>query len=157
MAATLQWEISTAATTPSWSSFAKLRFKTANDNTDDLNNPLVKPSSGTNYSFEKWTRINVTVAPSSQVSNLRLLLSANPDLGITWKYGFTATYATPIGTVSTVATSTLTTAEVTWQNAGTKTTTGQWGDLAVHQLHLGTTVAGGEMTAINMIARYDEI
>jgi hypothetical protein len=156
LTATIDWQISTAAT-ESWSNVSKLRFKSAIDNTDDLNDPLVKPTTGTNYSWEKATVVNVSVGPSSQLSNLRVLLSASMDTGITWYYGFTSTYAQPVGTNSTIATTQLTTSEVSWTNSGTKTDTGIWGDYLYAQWDIINTVSGGETTDVNEIARYDEI
>ena len=156
MAATLQWQISTAAAA-TWSTTTKLRFKSANDNTDDLNDPLVKPTAGTNYSFEKALRINVSVAPTTQLSNLRVLLSAAPGTGLTMNYGFDATYSQPVGTDSAKATTTLSTTEIAWANSGNVSVTGQWGDLLYLQLDVGTGAAGGEITDFNVIARYDEI
>jgi hypothetical protein len=152
MVATLQWQNSTGAT-ESWSTITWLRFKAADDNTDDAVNPLVKPSTGTNYSFEKWLRINISVAPTTNVSNLNVLNSAASAPGVTESYGFTATYATPVGTNSSVATTTLAVSEISWSNAGTKTTTGAWGDLLVLQLDLSTSVSGGELGDWNTIAR----
>jgi hypothetical protein len=156
MAATLTWENSTAATA-TWGAVTKLRFKAANDNTDDSINPLVRPTSGVNRSFEKACRINVTVAPSSQLSNLRVKLNLAMDTGLTMYYGFTATYTQPVGTDSTVATTTLTTSEVSWTNSGTKTGTGQWGDLFYTQIDVATNAAGGEITDNQFVAVYDEI
>ncbi len=156
MVATLQWQNSTGAT-ESWSTVTWLRFKAADNNTDDAVDPLVKPSTGTNYSYEKWMRINVSVAPTTNVSNLRVLLSATMPTGTTMYHGFTATYATPVGTNSSVATTALSTTPISWQNSGTKTTTGAWGDLLVMQIDLSTSVSGGELGDWNTIARYDEI
>lgn len=152
MVATLQWQNSTGAT-ESWSTITWLRFKAADNNTDDAVNPLVKPSTGTNYSYEKWLRINISVAPTTNVSNLRVLNSAASATGVTESYGFTTTYATPVGTNSAVATTTLSTTPIAWSNAGTATGTGQWGDDLVLQLDLSTSVAGGELGDWNTIAR----
>lgn len=156
MAATLDWQISTAATA-SWSNVTKLRYKAANDNNDDNADPLVKPSSGTNHSFEKATRINVSVGPSSQLSNLRVKLNASMDTGLTMFHGFTATYSQPVGTNSGIATSALTTSEVSWDNSGTKTDTGQWGDFLYTQIDISTSASGGEITDNQLVAVFDEI
>lgn len=159
MVATLQWQNSTAASA-TYSTVTKLRFKAANNNTDDLVNPLIKPTAGTNYSFEKSCRINVSVAPSTQLSNLRVLLSVHPvQTGFSVYYGFQVlgSYTQPIGTVSSVATTELQTSEVSWANSGTFTTTGMWGDIVIFQVRLATTVSGGESTDFTIIARYDEI
>lgn len=49
-----------------------LRFKNADDNTVDTNNPVIKPSSGTNYSFWKSIALFATVAPSVSISNVKI-------------------------------------------------------------------------------------
>lgn len=48
-----------------------VRFKSADNATVDLNNPLVVPSSGTLYSFQKWLRMHVASGSFTQISNLR--------------------------------------------------------------------------------------
>ena len=48
-----------------------VRFKNADNALVNTANPLVIPSSGQEYSFEKWLRLNVTVAPSTEISNVR--------------------------------------------------------------------------------------
>lgn len=164
MAATLTWENSTQASTPSWNAVTLLRFKFANDNNNDNNDPLVRPSTGNNYSYEKWCRINVTVAPAVQLTNLRLLLgssvadSGGSTTGLALYHKFTTTYATPIQPSSNSGYTQLTTTETTWTGASTMTTTGQWGDMVVFTLEIASTVVNsGELTNFNIIARYDEI
>ena len=53
-----------------------LRFKTADDNTIDSNNPIPIPPSGTNYSFWKSLYLQCTVAPSTSVNNFRIYTDA---------------------------------------------------------------------------------
>ncbi len=48
-----------------------IRFKNADDATVDLNNPMVVPTSGTDYSFEKWIRFNVSGGTYSQITNIK--------------------------------------------------------------------------------------
>jgi hypothetical protein len=161
MVATLNWEHSIAATTASWLDCAHLRFKAANDNTNDNNNPMVIPATGVNYSFEKALTLNITVAPDTNCSNLKVSLSTAPvHTGITMSYGFTTTglYVTPVGTNSTLAaTGTLGTATVAWSNAGTAVATGIWGDILWLQMDLATTATRGAITQFNVIATFDEI
>lgn len=159
MVATLQWQNSTAASA-SWSTITTLRYKNANNNTDDANDPLVRPASGTEYSFEKALRINISVAPTTNVTNLRVLHSRNPiATGVSIYYGFTDTYAQPASgaSVSSTATTELTNSEVTWTGASAKTDTGQWGQFLYLQARVTSSASGGEVASWETIARYDEI
>ncbi len=166
MAATLVWENSTSSSTPTWNSVSLLRFKFANDNNNDTNDPLVRPATGTAYSYEKYCRINVTVSPAVQLTNLRLVLgsdvadSGGSTTGLALYRRFTSTYATPAQPSSNSGLAQVTTTGETWPNAGTvsSTTTGQWGDMVVLVLEIASTVVNsGELTSFNIIARYDEI
>jgi len=184
MAAELRWNTSFANTNVDWkwvdstdgtATYDKLRFKKANDNTDDPNDPLQHPgTAGTNYSAEKFCGVLVKVNPSVNLSNLRIISNKANGIvaaGITLYYGFEATYVTPdLGTsVSTKATATLGSTgtntwvhsgtDTTYTNTGTNTTTTDilWGDMVVFQLRLGTTCSGGEIAAWTITALYDEI
>lgn len=46
-----------------------LRFKCADDNTNDNNNPIPIPAAGTNYSFWKHVYLRCTVRPGSEIVN----------------------------------------------------------------------------------------
>lgn len=50
----------------------RLRFKTADDATIDLNNPIPIPAAGTKYSYWKQIYLLCTVAPDTQVDNVKL-------------------------------------------------------------------------------------
>ena len=58
-----------------------IRFKNADDSTVDLNDPLVKPSSGTEYSFEKWLQMKVTGGSYSQITDLVAYSDGSNGLG----------------------------------------------------------------------------
>lgn len=162
MVAVLNWEHSIAAgTAPAWLDCAHLKFKAANNNTNDTVNPCVIPNAGTNYSFEKVVCINITTPPDTNVSNLKVSLSLAPvHTGVTVQYGFSVVggYHTPVGTNSTKAvTGALGTATVAWSNSGTKTGTGVWGDILWLQMDIATTAVRGTSATFNIIATYDEI
>lgn len=86
-----------------------LRYRNANNNTQDTSDPLVKPDTGVFASYEKWTRINVNTSPGvgGSLSNPRLGLSiafegdvgTNPAeyTGIYFYFKFTQTGTTPTG------------------------------------------------------------
>jgi len=47
-----------------------VRFKNADSPAVDLANPMVKPASGTDWSFEKWLRLNVSGGEYTQITNI---------------------------------------------------------------------------------------
>lgn len=49
-----------------------IRFKLADNNTQDTNNPCVVPSAGTNRSFWKVIALYCTVAPDTAINNVKL-------------------------------------------------------------------------------------
>lgn len=57
---------------PSYSTVTNLRFKLADNNDQDSNNPCVKPTSGTHYSFWKTIELYCSVAPDTDVTNVKL-------------------------------------------------------------------------------------
>lgn len=59
-----------------------IRFKNADDANVDLNDPLVVPSSGQEYSYEKWLRARITdMADATQISNLRAYTDGSSGFG----------------------------------------------------------------------------
>jgi len=74
-----------------------VRFKTADDPNVDLNNPLTVPASGSNFSFEKWLRLNVSGGTFTQISNIRAYTDGvnNMGTGINLWYKTAAAYAAP--------------------------------------------------------------
>lgn len=134
MAATIEWQVSDASVAifTDLTGGAVLRFKNANNNVNDLNNPLVRPTSGTNYSFEKALRINVQAAGGAvELSSLRVKLSvASPGAsgpgGVEQAYNFQSAYTQPqqysggtggIGGAMPGREGTLNTSETTWTSA----------------------------------------
>ena len=53
MAATMSVKELNGSGTGTPTTATNVRFKTADDATQDTNNPMVKPASGTNYSYKK--------------------------------------------------------------------------------------------------------
>lgn len=161
MAATVVWENSTAASA-TWNVVTQIRFKNANDATIDLNNPMVKPTSGVDYSFEKAMRINCTVAPSNQISNVRYYFNGNETTGIDSYHKFTASYTQPVevdGTSIAGYTNTANSTYYTWTGAGTFTGTGQIGQLLYLCITVGTGASSGlqATNSGNLQAVWDEI
>ena len=163
MPATVIWEISTAASA-TYSTVTQIRFKKANNNTIDLNNPLVKPTAGNDYSFEKCLRVNVTVAPSNQLSSGALYVNGTIPTGVemAYKWRALASYAQPVqidATIWATYSALAATTSYAWQNYGTPTGTGAPGDNVLLGVRIGTTVSAGVLTApsTNFQHTYNEI
>ena len=87
MAATVQIrEKNTAGQTATDKTSGTIRFKKADDATVDLNNPLVVPTSLTEYSYQKWLRMYVSGGTYTQISNLRLYSDGSSGYG-SGRYG----------------------------------------------------------------------
>ena len=71
MAATVQIvEKNGAGGTQTDKTSGTIRFKNADNSTVDTSNPMVKPGAGTDYSFEKWLRFNVSGGTYTEISNI---------------------------------------------------------------------------------------
>jgi len=75
-----------------------IRFKNADNAAVDLNDPLVVPASGQEYSFEKWLRLEIAGGGFTQISNLRAYSDGanNFGTGIKLWYAVTGAYLQPI-------------------------------------------------------------
>ena len=75
-----------------------IRFKNADNSTVDLINPLVVPTSDTEYSFEKWIRLAIEGPGGfTQIDNLQVYTDGSNTFGAGIKvwYAITGTYAAP--------------------------------------------------------------
>ena len=76
-----------------------VRFKNADNATVDLNDPLAVPSSGQEYSFEKWLRLEITDAGGfTQIDNLRAYSDGTNNFGTGVKlwYAVAGAYMQPV-------------------------------------------------------------
>lgn len=139
-----------------------VRLKTADNSTVDLVNPLVKPAAGSNWSFEKWLRLNVTGGSYTQISNLRAYTDGLSGLGTginLWAKAVT-TYATPaLGTASTGYANAFTfvVGAPLSLGAGPFTATGEKGDHLVLLAEVTAIAAGGLTPAETITMAWDEI
>ena len=139
-----------------------VRFKSADNDTADTNNPLVRPSSGTNYSFEKWIRLYVTTAPDNNLTNLRFhRASGTPSTGISDYYGEVSQatgYKVPVGTLSSYATNPVPTTATTLTNDnGTFTGTGHYGPWIVLQWRVASNASPGTQNTLTYRFTFDEV
>jgi len=92
--------------TPTSKTSGTIRFKAADDANVDLNNPIVRPGSGSTFSYEKALRLFMTTAPTGSITNPRAFSDGANGFGtgVTMEAGVTGTYAQPVITDSTRAT-----------------------------------------------------
>ena len=98
MAATVQVsELNGAGETRTDKTSGTVRFKRADDATVDLNNPLIVPTSQTEFSVFKYNRLYVSGGTFTSLSNLRVYTDGTNTYGtgikLWWKPS--ATYSTP--------------------------------------------------------------
>lgn len=139
-----------------------VRFKNADNSTVDLNNPMVKPGAGSDWSFEKWLRMNVTGGTYSQITNAKLYSDGTSGLGAginIWAKAVTS-YATPAeGTASTGYANlfTYTSGAALSLGAGPFTSTGEKGDHAVLLAEVTSSASGGLTASETITLAWDEI
>ena len=139
-----------------------VRFKTADNATVDTSDPINIPTAGTNYSYEKWLILNVTVAPDTNISNLKFYTDGGNGLGTgvgLYAKAVTA-YSTPaLGTSTAGYTDafTYTSGSALSLGAGPYTSTGEKGDHAVLLMTVGTTASPGQTASETITFSYDEI
>jgi hypothetical protein len=163
MAATVQIiEKNGAGGTPTDKTSDTIRFKNADNATVDTSNPLVKPSSGTEYSFEKWLRFNVSGGSYTEITNVKAYSDGSSGLGtgIGCYAKAVATYATPAEATSTAGYTnffTYTSGSALTLGAGPYTSTGEKADHLVMIMTVDNTASGGITPAETLTIAWDEI
>ena len=163
MAATVQiGEKNGAGATFTDKTSGTIRFKNADDATVDLNNPLVKPTSGNDYSFEKWLRMNVTGGTYSQITNVKAYSDGSNGMGTGVEvYAKAVTsYATPAEATATTGYTNFfsyTSGSALSLGAGPFTSTGEKGDHLVMMARIDNTVSGGLTPSETLTLAWDEI
>jgi hypothetical protein len=161
MVATVQIiEKNGTAGTPTQKDSGTIRFKNADNAVVNASDPLIIPTSGTEYSYEKWTRLNVTVAPDNSLSNLKFYTDgANGWTGVGLHVKAAATYVTPALATSTAGfTNAFTYTSGSALDLGTAavTGTGEKGSHAVMIMTVATSATPGTLTAETATYSYDE-
>jgi hypothetical protein len=139
-----------------------IRFKNADNATVDLVNPMVKPVSGFDYSFEKWLRLNVTGGTYSQITNVGAYSDGANGMGtgVELFARAAATYVTPAEATSTTGYTdffTYVTGSRLSLGAGPFTGTGERGDHLVMMCRVADTAAGGLTPSETLSIGWDEI
>ena len=163
MVATVQIiEKNGTAGTPTNKTSGTVRFANADAATPGTSNPMVVPATGTDYSYEKWLRLNVTVAPDTNISNLKFYTDGANGFGtgVAMYAKAVTTYATPAEATATAgytdAFSYIATSALDLGTAAV-TGTGEKGDHAVLMLTVASTASQGSLTPETITFAYDEI
>ncbi len=163
MAATVQIvEKNGAGGTQTDKTSGTIRFKNADNSTVDTSNPMVKPGAGTDYSFEKWLRFNVSGGTYTEISNIKAYSDGANGLGTgigLYAKAVTA-YSTPAeATATTGYTSffTYTSGSALTLGAGPYTSTGEKGDHLVMIMTVDNTATGGMTPTETLSVSWDEV
>lgn len=138
-----------------------VRMKKADNSTVDLVNPLVKPPSGSDWSFEKWLRLNFA-GSYTQATNLKFYTDGSSGLGTginLWAKAVTA-YSTPAQATASAGYAnafTYTSGAALSLGAGPFTGTGEKGDHAVLVAEVTSAAAGGLTPSETLTFAWDEI
>lgn len=145
----------------------EIRFR--RDDTDAVNAGAAVPipTSGTNYSWRKHTKLRISTDPANQIANLRFFSSGNSlGTGITHQVLQTGTYTLASSTDETTSiagtdSSTYTSGSPLVVNSGVVMSNGAaptYGtqDYLAQQIGVGTTASAGTSPARTYTYRYDE-
>lgn len=154
----------TAGTFEEKSASGTIRFKNAENSTVDTSDPMVIPTAGNDWSYEVWTRLKVTVAPDTNISNLKFYTDGANGFGTgvsMWARNRTA-YAQPgqpdsAGGFVDAFGYTAAGALALSGAAETFTGTGEKGEHAVLLLQVASTATQGTLTAETLTYSYDEL
>lgn len=163
MAATVQIvEKNGAGGTQTDKTSGTIRFKNADNSTVDLNNPMVKPGAGTDYSFEKWLRMNVSGGTYSQITGVKAYSDGANGLGtgVGLYAKAVASFATPAEATATTGYTdffTYTSGAALTLGAGPYTSTGEKADHLVMICTVASTASGGLTPSETLTIAWDEI
>lgn len=166
MAATVSVKEATGAG-PTNTTITNSRLKTADDSTQDTNNPLVVPSSGVNWSYWKSHFLNADTTPSGTINNIKWYTDgAIGWTGVVLRVGTTPTYTQATGTEGTTGNeSSVATASADRYTSAdprdvggsiSNPSTGKISDYVVLQAMIRTTAQAGTLAQETLTFRYDE-
>lgn len=162
MAATVQIvEKNGAGATATDKTSGTIRFKSADEAAADTANRINIPSSSSVFSYEKWLRANVTVAPSVDLQNLVFYTDGANGFGTgvdLWAKAVTS-YATPTQPSDSSGFSDAfgyDSGSPLDLGAGPHTGTGEKGDHAVLALEVASTATQGQTSSETLTFQFDE-
>lgn len=163
MAATVQIiEKNGAGGTATDKTSGTIRFKNADNASVDTSNPMVKPGAGSDFSYEKWVRLNVTGGSYTEITNIKAYCDGSVSFGTgvdVYAKAVTA-YSTPAEATATTGyanISTYTSGSPLTLGAGPYTSTGEKGDHLVMIMVVGTGASGGLTPTETLTVGWDEI
>lgn len=166
MAATVEIRSFHAASPDAGTNIASgnLRFKQADNDTADANNPIPIPGAGTNYSFLKNLRFYAATTPSNTINALKFYTDGSNTFGTGTglRVKTEASYTDPIandtaqfaGTTDAFASTSGSPLSVT--GSITNPTTGAFGDYIKLQFTVTTTASQGTTPGETLTFQYDE-
>lgn len=163
MAATVQIvEKNGAGGTQTDKTSGSIRFKNADNATVDVVNPMVVPTSGSDFSFEKWLRMYVSGGSYTQISNIRAYSDGVNGLGTGMGlYAKAVTsYATPAEATSISGYTdffSYTSGSPLVLGSSTYTSTGEKGDHLVMIATVASSASGGLTPSETLTLAWDEI
>lgn len=151
-----------------------VRAKNADDANVDSSDPLVIPGAGQEYSFEKWLRLEATVAPDVEITDVEFFMDGTNDYGTgvkLWGRAISA-YVTPAvpaegndpPQIPVNGTPAAATDAFTWTSgaplslgAGPFSGTGDLASYVVLVVEVEPTATNGALSAETATFRWDEI
>ena len=168
MSATIQIHEMSALAAGTDKTSGTIRFKDADNATVDGNNPIVVPGAGTAYSYTKKVRAKMTVAPNTNITNIRWYSDGGngfgtgvglvaKNIGTTWGANYKTAQAGGSDLFGYTSGASLN---------GSVTDPGPWvpasngnyiGDLIELQMTVTSTASNGALSAEALTLAYDEI
>lgn len=155
---------------PSSATITNLRYSSADESAGSGSTyPVVKPTSGTNYSFTKFVALTVSVAPSGSITNIKHYGPGTSwGTGITVKGIQTNSYTQGSGTTGTTGTlsaaiytsgtdfTTYVSASPLSVTSAATTGTGRYSYYVASQMAIASTASPGTLSPQTNYFRFDE-
>ena len=145
-----------------------IRFKNADNATVDNNNPMVIPGAGSDYSYEKYIRLQISAGTFTEISNLRAYTDGANGFGtgITVFHEIQGSYVQPVERSDTTGLTDLfgltsgAPGDMDATNTGPFDSTGlpkDIGDYLVMTMLVASTASQGALTPETLTFAYEEI
>ena len=177
MTATVNFVVYTGVAPGSAATQTGIRLKSADDDdTSTILYPVRIPDTGTNYSYVVSSKINVSVAPDTSITNMQLYTDGTGfGTGITLNIGdqYPVTYVQATGTPGVTGTNMTTVyngvitsvTDLFSYTSGSPLTlpmiansgTGDYTNFICIQAYIGTTATKGAKSSKNITLQYDEV
>lgn len=138
---------------------ATVRFKNADNASVDSNNKMVVPTSGSDFSFDKWLRANASGTFTS-IENLRFYTAGSAfGTGVLLWSKSQASYSTPVEATANTGYNnafSYTSGSSLLLGAGPFTATGDFGSYLVLMMEVQSTATQGTLAAKTLTLSFDE-